>query len=116
MSFNIKSNQRRDIADKMLLWLKDNGIDNCTNTHETLTQCADGIDEPLFNVWKGYELLRILGRLEPNSPNGRKGFKVVDYNPLSLPATPAVPICDVRHCPILKKLKLHFPELEVNNE
>ncbi len=115
MSFNIKSSQKRDIADKMLVWLKENNIESCSNTHETLTKCADDINEQLFNAWKGYELLRILGRIEMNHPNNRRGFKVLDTTPLSLPAKPSVPICDVKHCPILKKLVLQFPDLEQFN-
>lgn len=115
MAFNIKSHQKREIADKMLVWLKEHEITTCANTYEVLTKCAEAINEPLFNVWKGYELLRILGRIELNNPNGRQGFKVLSYTPLSLPANPAIPICDVKHCPILKKLVKQFPELEVKH-
>jgi hypothetical protein len=113
MAFNIKPTQKREIADKMLVWLREHGIQTCSNTHDVLSECAVGINEHLYDVWKGYDLLRILGRLELNIPTGRKGFKVLDYSPLFLPAKPAVPICDIKHCPILKKVLLQFPELDI---
>ena len=76
--------QRKELAERLLVWLKDKGIDDCSNTHSTLTQCGEEIDEPLFNLWKAYELLRIMGRIELNNPNGRKGFRVLDFTPLSV--------------------------------
>jgi hypothetical protein len=98
---------RREIADKMLVYLKDNDIKSCDDTHELVTKISEAIDEPLFNLWKAYELLRIMARIEMNNPNGRKGFHVLDYNPLavSLPDRPNVPVCEVKSCPILKMIK-----------
>ena len=98
---------RREIADKMLAYLKEHDIKSCDNTHDLVTKIAEAIDKPLFNLWKGYELLRIMARIEMNNPNGRKGFHVLDYNPLavSLPDRPNVPVCEAGSCPILKMIK-----------
>jgi len=101
---------RRDIADKMLVYLKEHSISSCDNTYKLLTVISDAIDEPLFMLWKGYELLRIMARIEMNSPNGKKGFHVLDYNSLtiSLPDRPNVPICEIESCPILKMIQRKF--------
>lgn len=101
---------RRDIADKVLAYLKDNRITSCGNTHDLLTEISEAIDKPLYDLWKAYELLRIMARIEMNNPNGRKGFHVLDYNPLavSLPDRPNVPMCEVRSCPILKMIQRKF--------
>lgn len=114
MAFNLKPTQKREVADKILAWLKEHDITTCDNSYKLLSQCSEDIHEPLFNCWKGYELLRILSRIELNSPNGRKGFTVLDSTPLFLPISPAVPICDITHCPILTKLKRQFPALVVS--
>jgi hypothetical protein len=111
MSFSIKSAQRREIADKILAWLKEHEIGTCDKTYVCLRDCSESIGESLFDCWKGYDLLRIMGRVELNNPNGRRGFKVLSFSPLSLPISPAIPICDIKHCPILKKLVHQFPEL-----
>jgi hypothetical protein len=76
--------QRKEIAEKVLAWLKERDISICNNSHDILTQCANNINEPLYDLWKAYELLRIMGRIELNNPNGRKGFRVLDYTPLSV--------------------------------
>ena len=98
---------RREVADKMLVYLKENEISSCDNTYNLLHKISEVIDEPLFMIWRGYELLRIMARIEMNCPNGKKGFRILDYNPLalSLPDRPNVPVCEVMSCPILKMLK-----------
>lgn len=72
--------------------------------------------EELPDLWKAYNLLRTLARLELNSPNGKKGFRVLDYTPISvgLPDRPNLPICDARRCPVLKLLTRKFPSIEIN--
>jgi hypothetical protein len=91
----------------MLAYLKEHDITSCDNTYNLLTTISETISEPLFMLWKGYELLRIMARIEMNNPNGRKGFHVLDYNPLAiaLPDRPNVPICEIKYCPILKMIK-----------
>lgn len=75
---------RKEIAEKLLTWLKENKISNCNKTYEVLKQCAEEISEPLYDIWKGYDLLRIMGRIELNNPNGKHGFTVLDFTPLSV--------------------------------
>lgn len=105
--------QRREIADRLLVYLKEHEITSCDNTYNLLHKISDELDQPLFMLWKGYELLRIMARIEMNSPNGRKGFHVLDYNPLaiSLPDRPNVPICEPASCPILKMVKRKWGNL-----
>lgn len=98
---------RREVADKILLYLKEHNISSCANSHAMLSEIAEAIDEPLFNLWKAYELLRIMARLELNSPNGKKGFHVLDYSPITsgLPDRPTnIRLCNKDNCPILKLL------------
>ncbi len=108
--------QKRQVADKMLAYLKEHNITTCHNSYEMLRKISIAIGEPVHELWKGYELLRTMARLELNSSNGKRGFHVLDYNPLSiaLPDRPNVPTCDVHHCPILKILKRQFPSITIN--
>ena len=76
--------QRKDIADKLLSWLKANNISNCPKTYDILRQCSEEIDENLYDLWRAFDLLIILGRIERNNPNGKYGFTVLDYSPLSV--------------------------------
>ena len=76
--------QHKELAERLLAWLKDKGINDCANAHDTLQQCGEEIDEPLYDMWKAYELLRIMGRIELKNPNGRRGFRVLDFTPLSV--------------------------------
>lgn len=105
---------RREVADKALLYLKGKGITTCGDTSKMLDEVSVAIGEEKFNLWKGFELLRMMGRVEYNNPNGRRGFKVFDYSPLVLgipdrPSSSA--FCDVNTCPVVKTLKKKFPNL-----
>ena len=104
---------RRRVGDKVLVYLKEHKIATCGNSYKMLRDVSNAINEPLYVVWKSYELLRIMARLELNSPNGRRGFRVLDYTPLAvaLPDRPNVAICEVQHCPILRALRRKFPSL-----
>jgi len=57
-----------------------------------------------------------MARIEMNCPNGKKGFHVLDYNPLaiSLPDRPNVPICEMRSCPILKMINRKWGVVNVS--
>jgi len=107
---------KRQTADKMLAYLKQHNIISCPNTYKMLCQISEAIGEELPILWKSYELLRIMARLELNSSNGRKGFRVLCFDPLAanLPDRPNIPICEVNHCPILRALKKRFPEITTN--
>ena len=76
--------RRKEIAEKFLSWLKEADISKCTRTYDVIKQCSEEIDEPIYEIWKGYDLLRIMGRIELNNPNGRRGFRVLDFTPLSV--------------------------------
>lgn len=76
--------KRKEIAEKFLAWLKVNDISNCKNTYDVIKRCSEEIDEQIYDLWKAYDLLRIMGRIELNNPNGRRGFSVLDYTPLSV--------------------------------
>lgn len=76
--------QRKDTAERLLVWLKENNITSCPKTYDILCQCSEAIDEPVFDLWKAYGLLRIMGRIELNCPNGKKGFRVLDYTSLAV--------------------------------
>jgi len=107
--------QRRATADKMLAYLKEHNISTCHYTYGMLCKISEATGEQLPDLWKAYNLLRTLARLELNSPNGKKGFHVLDYTPIlvGLPDRPNIPICDVRHCPVVKLLMQRFP-IEIN--
>jgi len=106
---------KRGVADKMLVYLKEQNIVTCADTYKMLSQISEVINEPLHILWKAYELLRPMARLELNSLNGRKGFRVLSYDPLAsaLPDRPSVLICEAQRCPILKAIRRKFPELSI---
>lgn len=102
----MKPTEKRVAADKLLAWLKGNNIKTTNDTHKTLSQCRlDGYQ--MFDLWKGYEVLRIMGRVELNNPNGRKGFHVLSYKPLAktLELKSSERICNVDNCPFRSKQK-----------
>ncbi len=74
----------KDIAEKFLVWLKDNNISVCPKTYDVIKKCSEEIDEPIYDLWKAYNLLRTMGRIELQNPNGKYGFRVLDYTPLSV--------------------------------
>ncbi len=76
--------QRKEIADKFLAWLKEKNITTCDKSYTVIEQCSNDLNEQIFELWRGYELLRTMGRIELNCPNGKKGFHVIDYTPLSV--------------------------------
>ena len=84
MSFRLSPLQRKEIADKFLLWLRDHNIRECDHTYDLIRQGAEGIGEQPHNIWKAYDLLRLMGRIELKNPNGKHGFRVIDYTRLSV--------------------------------
>jgi len=84
MGLNLSPLQRKNVAEKFLVWLQDKNISTCPKTYDVIRQASGDIDEEIFHIWRAFELLRIMGRLELHSPNGRKGFKVLDYTPLAV--------------------------------
>jgi len=103
---------KRQAADKMLAYLKQHNIATCNNTYTMLCEIAEATGETIYVLWKAYSLLRTMARIQLNSLNGKSGFHVLDYTPISsgLADRPNARICEVSHCPILKALKNKFPE------
>lgn len=79
----LNATHQREIADRLLRWLKERGMDVWPRTSVMIHDSAQGLHEEVFQVWKGYDLLRAMGRIELNCANGRKGGQVVDFTPLS---------------------------------
>lgn len=107
--------RKRMIADKMLAYFKGHSVATCRQTYPMLCRVSEAIGEELPDVWKAYNLLREVARLELNSPNGKKGFRVLDYTSISLhvPDRPNLPICEACRCPVLKLLRRTFPTIEI---
>lgn len=78
--------QRRDLADRLLIWLKAKKLKRWGVNHTLFFEFSEEVNEPLYDVWKAYDLLRYTGRLGLNNPNGRKGGYVISFTPLSKPA------------------------------
>ncbi len=108
MSRGLTPAQKRGIADKLLRWLKDNDTKSWANTYLILREASSALDEEVFNLWKAFDLLLILGRIERISPNGRKGARVISYAPLTKPVPSDAVICSRANCPILKNIEKIF--------
>ncbi len=99
---------KRQVADKLLKWLKDNNIETWVKTYTVFSQASRELEEEIFSLWKAYELLRSMGRIALNCGNGQKGAHVVDYTPLANPISEDVVLCNRESCPILKDLSKYF--------
>ncbi len=99
---NFSPTKKREVADKLLRWLKTNNIETWVKTLPVFVQASEELGEEIFNLWKAYELLRSMGRVALNCGNGKKGAHVVDYTPLALPIPEGIAVCDKNNCPILK--------------
>ena len=104
MSSGLSPLQKRAIAERFLSWLREKNILSWPNTYSIIVRAADALDEEIYNLWKAYDLLVILGRLERISPNGRKGCRVLLYTPLTKPVPNEAIICNKQNCPILKQI------------
>lgn len=79
----------RQWADRFLEWLKANDVLYWPRVYDVLVRAAADLDIEIFNLHKAVRLLRVMGRIELNNPNGQKGAHVVDTRPLSEPARPS---------------------------
>ncbi|KKL98739.1 hypothetical protein LCGC14_1821400 [marine sediment metagenome] len=104
MSSGLSPFEKRAIAEKFLHWLSENSIKDWPNTYSLIVRAADALDEEVYNLWKAYDLLVILGRLERISPNGRKGCRVLCFTPLTKPVPSDAILCNKKSCPILKQI------------
>ena len=109
----LKLQERRDLADKLLAWLKANNIKRWSNNHDTFSKFAEEAEEHiyLYDVWKAYELLRNTGRIGLNSANGRKGGYVISFVPISKPVGRVIDVHKIKATmlkAILKDLRSQF--------
>lgn len=105
---NLSRTEKRLIANALLEWLVVKKHKIWLNNYDILHNFATERGYHLFDVWKAYHLLRDVGRIEPNNPNGRKGAHVVSYAPIekSIPSTQR--LCSYDNCPVLDAVKHYF--------
>jgi hypothetical protein len=72
------------IANKMLTYFKENNISSFPNTSDIIRQLSESIHEQPWNCWKGWNLLRDLGKAKLRNPNGKEGGSILDYTLLSV--------------------------------
>ncbi len=102
MSRGLTPARKREIADNFLTYLKDNGIKQWGKTYMLLLELSEILKEEVYDLWKAFDLLVILGRIERINPNGRQGCRVVSYTALTKPVPSDAVICKRENCPILK--------------
>lgn len=97
--------RRRDSADKLLLWLKQHyPYKQWGNTYLILREASEALDEEVYMLWRAFDLLLMLGRVERISPNGKKGCRILSYVPLTKAVRSDAIICNRKNCPILKNI------------
>ncbi len=110
--------QKKEVAEKFLKYLEDNGIASSPKTYDTVKAASEAIDEPIYFVWRAFKLLRIMGRVELNRPDGKKGFRVLDYTPLSVYQLKSDKYRESVEtdmlAQLLKDLKKHYPKIWQN--
>ncbi len=74
--------EKRKLADELLLWLKEQDLQNWTDNSGMIRQFAGEHSCQVYEVWKAFELLRFCGRIIYNNPNGRKGAHVESFIPI----------------------------------
>ena len=110
----LKAKQKRDTADKLLVWLSElNGSGYTSWSHATdmVHRAAGALDEEPYDIWKAYDLLRAVGRIVMISPNGRKGGYVADFTPLAKTVEVSAVLCSAASCPILRSIKGVFSDV-----
>lgn len=105
---SLSPTQKRDIAQRFLLWLKESSNESCSNTYLLIREASEALNIEVYRLWKAFDLLIILGRLERNNPNGRTGFHVKDFTSLVKPIKPNVLVCSRKNCPILNDTEALF--------
>lgn len=112
------SNQsKRELANKLIKYLTDkyypmnmNVIPMWDNTSKMIHEASEVLNEQPYEIWKVHDLLRTLGRIELNNPNGCKGGRLVNDTPVELPLE-VNRKCDSHRCSIVKAMFRTFPEL-----
>jgi hypothetical protein len=102
--------ERLTLAGSLLTWLKGIGMETWPNNSKMLEEASDALEVEKYDLWKAFDLLIILGRLERNNPNGRFGGHVANWTPVEQPLPPSVEVCRPETCPVVKALRDKFPE------
>ncbi len=100
----LSATKKLQIADNFLAYLKKNKIKEWGNTYLLLREVSEALKEEVFNLWKAFDLLIILGRVERINPNGRKGCRVLRFTALIKPVPSEAVLCNKKNCPILKNI------------
>src|SRR3990167_1181530 len=74
--------EKRKLADELLLWLKERDLGNWASNLVMIHDFALLHDVQVYECWKAFELLRFCGRIIYNNPNGRKGAHVESFMPI----------------------------------
>lgn len=88
MAYSMTPADKRALADRLLTWLKAQGPQSWTRTYEILVKAAVDLDTEIFQLWKAYDVLLVMGRVERTIPHKSAG-RVLDTRPLSEPAAPS---------------------------
>ncbi len=113
----LSSKTKRELANKLIVWIKDNYpmsrntlVISWPNTSQMLDKASEALDEHKYDLWQVHDLLRTLGRIELNCPNGRKGGHLANDTPVE-PRFITERKCDPHRCSIVKAVFRTFPEL-----
>lgn len=118
--FSMAGPAKRDLADRLLAWLKEvggirysiGGAVTWPNTYGMLMAAAADLDAEVFSLWKAFDLLIVMGRVVRNNPNGKKGGRVLDFSPLAVPLPPGFHLCEPDHCPVVQAVRRACLEIE----
>ncbi|MFA5429823.1 MAG: hypothetical protein WC329_01535 [Candidatus Omnitrophota bacterium] len=78
--------EKRIIADRLLAWLKENELDAWSRAFDMLKKASFALNWEVYDLWKGYDVLLIMGRVERLSSH-KSAARVIDWRPLSEPAS-----------------------------
>lgn len=85
MSRGMALEDKRRLADNLLRYLVRQPQRSWPDSHTIIEAAAKELGHQCFECWRAYDLLRIMGRIQLNNPNGRHGFQILDTTPLSMP-------------------------------
>ncbi len=113
--------RKRELANKLIEYVKANswlrilGCPAWDTTSGMIHEASEALNEHPYDIWKVHDLLRVLGRIELNNPNGRKGGRLINNTPVELPLQTNRK-CEPNRCPIVKAMFRTFPELTLNKD
>jgi hypothetical protein len=116
MSKGLSNEHKRELANTLMYWLKQNYNYGSPlyplweNISAMLDRASESLHEHKYDLWQVHDLLRALGRIELNCPNGRKGGHLANDTPVELPLMTERK-CDPHRCPIVTAVLKTFPDL-----